>query len=39
LTVDAGIPVEVMAHRIAGESLPPLKVKAEDVGQSGGGDR
>jgi hypothetical protein len=39
LTVDAGIPVEAMAHRIAGEALPPLMAKAEGVGQSGDGDR
>ena len=35
LTVDARTPVEVMAHRIAGESLPPLMAKAEGVGPSG----
>jgi hypothetical protein len=35
LTVNNGVPVEAMAHRIAGEALPPLMAKAEVVGPSG----
>jgi len=35
LTVESGVPVEVMAHQVSGESPPSLVVKAEVVGPSG----